>query len=140
MGTPVEHRPAGAPGGYHAHQHRKSFRKRRHYGLVLNFLTGVAVQMPSVDEDQQGNLGFAWVESSSTEHLSMWTGNLSTNGNFTSEVVAPGGGFFYFNFRIGDYSSTVVDPSDGRTFWSANEYIGDNGGPDDQTRSPVISG
>ena len=91
---------------------------------------GVAVQMPSVDEDQQGNLGFTWMESSSTELLSMWIGNLYTNGNFTSEVVAPGGGFFYFGFRIGDYSSTVIDPSDGRTFWSANEYIGDNGGPD----------
>jgi hypothetical protein len=91
---------------------------------------GVAVQMPSVDEDQQGNLGFTWMESSNTEYLSMWIANLYTNGNFTSEVVAPGGGFFYFSFRIGDYSSTVVDPSDGRTFWSANEYIGANGGPD----------
>jgi hypothetical protein len=91
---------------------------------------GVAVQMPSVDEDQQGNLGFTWMESSNTENLSMWIGNLYTNGNFRSEVVAPGGGFFYFSFRIGDYSSTVVDPSDGRTFWSANEYIGANGGPD----------
>lgn len=91
---------------------------------------GVAVQMPTVDQDQQGNLGFTWMESSNSENLSMWIGNLYTNGNFTSEVVAPGGGFFYFSFRIGDYSSTVIDPSDGRTFWSANEYIGDNGGPD----------
>ena len=88
---------------------------------------GVAVQMPSVDEDQQGNLGFTWMESSNTEYLSMWIANLYTNGNFTSEVVAPGGGFFYYSFRIGDYSSTVVDPSDGRTFWSANEYIGADG-------------
>jgi hypothetical protein len=88
---------------------------------------GVAVQMPSVDEDQQGNLGFTWMESSSTEYLSMWTGNLYTNGNFSAQVVAPGGGYFYYSFRIGDYSTTVLDPSDGRTFWSANEYIGSDG-------------
>ena len=39
--------------------------------------------------------------------------------------MRPGGGFFYENFRIGDYSTTVLDP-DGNTFWSANEYIGSN--------------
>lgn len=90
---------------------------------------GVAAQMATVDEDQQGNLGFTWMESSSTEDLSMWIGNLYTNGNFASQVAAPGGGFFYFSFRIGDYSSIVLDP-DGKTFWAANEYIGANGGPD----------
>jgi hypothetical protein len=94
---------------------------------------GVAVQMPSVAEDQQGNLGFTWMESSSTEYLSMWIGNLYTNGNFSAQVAAPGGGFFYFNFRIGDYSATVLDQSDGKTFWAANEYIGSNGGPDPST-------
>ena len=88
---------------------------------------GVAVQMPSVDEDKQGNLGFTWMESSSTEYLSMWTGNLYTNGNFSAQDVAPGGGFFYYSFRIGDYSTIVLDPFDGRTFWAANEYIGSDG-------------
>ena len=88
---------------------------------------GVAVQMPSVDEDKQRNLGFTWMESSSTEYLSMWTGNLYTNGNFSSQDVAPGGGFFYYSFRIGDYSTIVLDPFDGRTFWAANEYIGSDG-------------
>jgi hypothetical protein len=83
--------------------------------------------MASVAEDQQGNLGFTWMESSNIEFLSMWTGNLYRNGKFTSQVVAPGGGFFYFSFRIGDYSTVVIDQSDGRTFWSANEYIGNNG-------------
>jgi hypothetical protein len=39
---------------------------------------GVAVQMPSVDEDQQGNLGFSWIESSTTEFLSIWVGALDT--------------------------------------------------------------
>ena len=88
---------------------------------------GVAVQMPSVVEDQQGNLGLTWMESSNTEYLSMWVGNLYTNGKFSAQPAAPGLGFFYANFRIGDYSTIVVDPSDRKIFWSANEYIGTDG-------------
>jgi hypothetical protein len=88
---------------------------------------GVAVQMPSVDEDIQGNLGFTWMESSSTEYLSMWAGNLYTNGHFSAQAAAPGLGYFYYSFRIGDYSTIVLDPFDGRTFWAANEYIGSDG-------------
>ena len=91
---------------------------------------GVAVQMPSVVEDQQGNLGVTWMESSSSEYLSMWVGNLYTNGTLSTQPSAPGGGFFHVSFRIGDYSTTVLDPSDNRTFWAANEYIGPNGGSD----------
>ncbi len=87
---------------------------------------GVAVQMPSVDEDKQGNLGLTWIESSKTEYLSMWVGSLYTNGRLASQTAANGGGFFFFNFRIGDYSTVVLD-SDGTTFWAANEYIGNNG-------------
>jgi hypothetical protein len=88
---------------------------------------GVAVQMPSVVEDQQGNLGLTWMESSNTEYLSMWVGNLYTNGKFSAQPAAPGLGFFYANFRIGDYSTIVVDPSDRKIFWSVNEYIGTDG-------------
>jgi hypothetical protein len=91
---------------------------------------GVAVQMPSVDEDQRGNLGFTWMESSTAEFLSMWVGALDTNGNFSASVDAAGGGFFPANIRIGDYSTTVLDPSDHMTFFSANEYIGPNGSTD----------
>jgi len=91
---------------------------------------GVAVQMPSVDEDQQGNLGFTWMESSTSEYLSMWVGNLYTNGRFSSQAAAPGQSFFYVSSRIGDYSTIVLDPSDGKTFWSANEYIGSDGASD----------
>src|SRR5262249_37615500 len=62
-----------------------------------------------------------------TEFLSMWVGAQDTNGNFSASVAAPGGGFFPFSFRIGDYSTTVLDPSDHKTFFSANEYIGSDG-------------
>jgi hypothetical protein len=90
---------------------------------------GVAVQMPSVDEDKNGNLGLTWMESSVNEYLSMWVGTVNKAGELTAAVAAPGGGFFYVNFRIGDYSTTVLD-DDGKTFWSANEYIGNNGATD----------
>jgi 6-phosphogluconolactonase (cycloisomerase 2 family) len=94
---------------------------------VIDPGTGVAVQMPSVDEDKSGNLGLTWMESSTTEFLSMWVGIVDTNGNLSASVAAPGGGFFPANIRIGDYSTTVLDPSDHMTFFSANEYIGTDG-------------
>ena len=70
------------------------------------------------------------MESSTTEFLSMWVGTLDTNGNFSASVDEPGGGFFFVNSRIGDYSTTVLDPSDHMTFFSANEYIGPDGSTD----------
>lgn len=85
---------------------------------------GVAVQMASVDEDQRGNLGLTWMESSRTENLSMWVGTVRPNGKFSAQPAAPGLGFLFVNFRIGDYSTIVVDPTDGKTFWATNEYIG----------------
>jgi hypothetical protein len=97
---------------------------------VIDPGAGVAVQMPSVDEDGRGNLSLTWMESSSSEYLSMWVGTIDHGGNLAASVAAPGGGFMPFSVRIGDYSTTVLDPSDGRTFWSANEYIGDDGNSD----------
>lgn len=88
---------------------------------------GVAVQMPSVDMDEHGHLGLNWFESSATEYMSMWVGGDAGDGKLSTHAVAPGGGFFYYNFRIGDYSTIVLDPSDHQTFWAANEYIGSNG-------------
>ena len=93
---------------------------------VIDPGTGVAVQMVTVDEDKNRHLGITWIESSITEYLSMWVGN----GSGLKADVSPGGGFFYQSFRIGDYSSTVIDPTNGVTFWSANEYIGSDGNSD----------
>lgn len=95
---------------------------------VIDPGAGVAVQMPSVDEDSNGSLGLTWMESSNSEYLSMWVGTVLRHvGELSTALAAPGGGFFPYSFRIGDYSTTVLDPSDGRTFWSANEYIGADG-------------
>lgn len=94
---------------------------------VINPGKGVAVQMVTVDEDKKRHVGLTWIESSVNEFLSMWVG---APAKLARADVAPGGGFFFQSFRIGDYSSTVIDPSDGLTFWSANEYIGADGASD----------
>jgi hypothetical protein len=91
---------------------------------------GVAVQMPSVDIDDGGNLGLTWMESSSTEYLSMWVGIVNQNGQLASAVAAPGGGFFYASGAIGRYSATVREPGTPGTFWSVNEYTGSDGNSD----------
>jgi hypothetical protein len=42
--------------------------------------------------------------------------------------AAPGGGLMPVSDRTGDYSTVEVDPTDGTTFWTANEYVGADGG------------
>lgn len=100
---------------------------------IIDAGPGVAEQMASVDEDSAGNLGFSWIESSSSEFVSMWVGSryvIDTNNATHASVAAPGLSFMVDGFRIGDYSTTVLDPSDSTLFWSANEYVGANGGSD----------
>jgi hypothetical protein len=90
---------------------------------------GVAVQMVTVDEDSRGSLGLTWFESSAQEYMSMWVGTVpgpTLPGGFRSANLTPNAGYMYYNYREGDYSTTVLDP-DGRTFWSANEYVGKDG-------------
>jgi hypothetical protein len=93
-------------------------------------LPGVAVQMPSIDMNIHLGFGLSWMESSVNEYLSMWVGSrpaIFPRNAYNATQSAPGTGFMYYNRRLGDYSSTVVDPTDGVTFWSANEYMGSNG-------------
>jgi protocatechuate 3,4-dioxygenase beta subunit/methionine-rich copper-binding protein CopC len=86
---------------------------------------GVATFFPSVAIDTRGNLGFTWMESSSSEYVSMWIGTRDANsGNFTAYDAAPGQTFMNYSFREGDYSSILLDPVDGTTFWAANEFAG----------------
>jgi hypothetical protein len=44
--------------------------------------------------------------------------------------AAPGLGLMPVSDYTGDYSTVEVDPTDGMTFWAANEYIGADGGID----------
>jgi hypothetical protein len=58
--------------------------------------------------------------------ISFWFTTLDQNtGKLVSTGAAGGVGFFSADSRIGDYSTTVLDPN-GKLFWSANEYIGDS--------------
>jgi hypothetical protein len=103
--------------------------------IVIDPGAGVAVQMPSVDEDKNGSLGYSWIESSTTEFVSMWVGARPFKSKKHVKTqpaadAAPGGSFMADNFRIGDYSTTVLDPADSLTFWSANEFVGPNGSSD----------
>ena len=90
---------------------------------------GVGVYMVSADRDDLGNFGVTWMESSLNEYVSMWVGtrpNIFPYNWINATATAPGGGFMPYSERTGDYSSTVLD-SDGKTFWSANEYVNGDG-------------
>jgi uncharacterized repeat protein (TIGR01451 family) len=92
--------------------------------------SGVTDQMPSAALDLNGQIGLTWIQSSSSEYVSMYVGTVDpATGIVSSAVAKPGLSFMAFNGRIGDYSSTVLDPST-NSFWAANEYIGANGSSD----------
>jgi len=97
---------------------------------VINPGPGVSTYFGTVAQDTNGNLGFTWMESSLSEYVSMWVGSLDTRGNFASYDAAPGQSFMAVSVRAGDYSSVALDPTDGTTFWAANEYIGADGAND----------
>jgi uncharacterized repeat protein (TIGR01451 family) len=91
---------------------------------------GVTDQMPSAALDLNGQIGMTWIQSSSSEYVSMYVGTVDpTTGVVSSAVAKPGLSFMTYNGRIGDYSSAVLDPST-NSFWAANEYIGANGSTD----------
>ena len=85
---------------------------------------------PSVAIAPSGDLGMTFIQSSSTEYMSMYvTGRSSTDpaGTMQTPVVAKAGqapysaSFDSSPYRAGDYSGITVDPTDG-SFWAANEY------------------
>jgi len=103
-------------------------------------IPGVAVQMPSINMDIHLGFGLTWMESSVNEYLSMWVATrpaIFPRNAYYANQSAPGTGFMYANGRLGDYSSTVLDESDGVTFWSANEYIGSD--PNDYWLTNITS-
>jgi hypothetical protein len=89
--------------------------------------------MGSIAMDKVGNIGLGYSASSSTIRPQIRvTGRLAgdaagtmTQGETT--IVTSGGSQTGTLHRWGDYSSMVVDPVDGCTFWYAQEYIPANG-------------
>jgi hypothetical protein len=86
---------------------------------------GVFTYYPSIEMNTLGDLGMTFMESSDSEYMSMYvTGRQSSDPLNTMQravLVFPGQDR-YLGFRAGDFSGTTVDPVDGITFWSANEF------------------
>jgi hypothetical protein len=82
--------------------------------------------MPSIAVDQNGNMAIGYATSSSTIFPGIrYAGRLETdppNNLGQGEAVMFDGVGSQPSTRWGDYSMTTIDPSDGMTFWHANEY------------------
>src|SRR5262249_6562447 len=88
--------------------------------------TGVATYFPTIDIDVNDDLGMTYIESSSSEFVSMYvTGRTPSDPVNTMEtgVRTRQGTTNYTGSRMGDYSGTSVDPANPTTFWSENEWI-----------------
>jgi hypothetical protein len=92
----------------------------------INPGSGIATYFPSIDIDTNNDIGMTYIESSSSEFVSMYvTGRTPSDPSGTMEtgVRAMAGTTNYTGSRMGDYSGTGVDPVTGTTFWSENEFI-----------------
>jgi sugar lactone lactonase YvrE len=92
---------------------------------------GVSTFMGSIAQDAAGDLGMTYMQSSAREYVSMYVATkpvgtpLGVMGN--GVAAAAGLASITVSERTGDYSTVEVDPTDGTTFWAANEYIGADG-------------
>jgi hypothetical protein len=96
-------------------------------GNALAGSGGSPQSVPSVDINTADSIGMTVDESTSTECWSMHvTERIATDptGTMEAPVPAKAGTATSHDSRVGDPSDTSVDPSDGLTFWSANEYEG----------------
>jgi Bacterial Ig domain len=92
--------------------------------------SGAYSYFPSIAIDPNGDLGMTFMQSSSTEYVSMYVTGQSPGdpiGAMQAPVLVKAGQTAYsatFDsspYRAGDYSGITVDPTDG-SFWAANEY------------------
>jgi hypothetical protein len=90
-------------------------------------VNGAATFMPSVDINTAGSIGMTFDESAKNEFWSMYVTERTASdpaGTMEAAVKVANGVAKTADSRVGDFSGTTVDPSDGLTFWSANEYQG----------------
>jgi Bacterial Ig domain len=87
---------------------------------------------PAIAIAPNGDLGMSFIQSSSSEFMSMYTTGQAfggTPGTMQTPVLVPSGtgqaplfaSFDSSPYRAGDYSGITIDPSNG-SFWAANEY------------------
>lgn len=99
-----------------------------HSSGAISGATGLNDWMGSIAQDNQGNIGLGFSQSSSTQRANIMiagrTGSGTGAGLNEGEAVffaAPGSQTSTGN-RWGDYSSMSVDPVDECTFWYTQEY------------------
>jgi hypothetical protein len=88
---------------------------------------GAATFMPTVDINTAGSIGMTFDESAKSEFWSMYVTERTASdaiGTMEAPVLVAAGVAKSPDSRVGDFSGTSVDPSNGLTFWSANEYQG----------------
>jgi hypothetical protein len=96
-------------------------------GNQAGVTNGATAFMPSVDINAADSIGLNFNESSKTEFWSMYVTGRTTAmalGTMQSPVRAVAGTAISPDSRVGDFSAITVDPSDGLTFWAANQYQG----------------
>ncbi|RMH92809.1 MAG: lamin tail domain-containing protein, partial [Calditrichaeota bacterium] len=100
--------------------------------------TGTYTFFPSIAVDQHDNIAIGFSASAATIHPgAYYTGRLSTDPSGTvqsSGTLAAGVDYYIRTFgsgrnRWGDYTATVIDPTDENTFWVFNEYAITRGNP-----------
>lgn len=80
---------------------------------------------PSIAANDNGDAVLGFTKVSSTMYASVYaTGRLGTDapGTLETQVLIKAGTGSYGGTRWGDYSATVVDPSDVTKFWTYQEY------------------
>jgi hypothetical protein len=103
---------------------------------TINPGVGIHTYYPSIEIAPNGDIGMTFMQSSSTEFISMYvTGQNSANspGQMRPPILAKAGlrtyrafdcvfGTFFGDCRAGDYSGISVDPNFSNMFCAGNEY------------------
>jgi hypothetical protein len=87
---------------------------------------GISTYDGAISIDGAGDIGVSYTQSSATQYSSMYvTGRLADDpaGTMAAGVQAQAG-TSTLNGTPGLYGGIAVDPSDGLTYWAANEYAG----------------
>jgi uncharacterized repeat protein (TIGR01451 family) len=105
---------------------------------------------PSIAVNDEGFVLIGYTCSGATQAASVCTSVGQTTAGVTTfdpiTILEPGAGFYYRDGgtnrnRWGDYSATVLDPSDSCIFWAFQEYVAVGGtgdvGPDENAESGV---
>jgi hypothetical protein len=87
--------------------------------------SNVSTYYPAIEIAANGDLGMTFMESSSSQDMSMYVTGQSTGGPagvMQTPVLVKAGEDTYFGSRAGDFSGITVDPVTGTSFWAASEY------------------